>query len=240
MRKSNGVLTTRKRSGQVKPSNSMPSDRRTSLRAPSAPISQRPRSRLDASVPLDRDLHAGRMLGDALRPRCRIASSKSGLLPQLLVQDAGQLRLLGLHPVGMGGRRRRWRRNRIAPAPRAAWCDTGTAARSVLARSAAARRRAGRACRGSADGRSRRATPRSGRARPRAPSPARRARTRLAAAMRPTGPAPAIRTRSSMVMLVRSPSPYSMIIAWMRAALLDLRDARLGDDVAPLERFRRR
>ncbi len=42
--KSNGVLTTRKRSGQVKPSNSMPSARRTLLRAPSAPISQRPDS----------------------------------------------------------------------------------------------------------------------------------------------------------------------------------------------------
>ena len=42
VRKSNGVLTTRKRSGQVKPGNSIPSARRTSLRAPSAPMSQRP------------------------------------------------------------------------------------------------------------------------------------------------------------------------------------------------------
>ncbi len=40
--KSNGVDTTSSRSGQVKPSNSMPSARRTLLLAPSAPISQRP------------------------------------------------------------------------------------------------------------------------------------------------------------------------------------------------------
>ena len=37
--KSNGVDTTSSRSGQVKPSNSMPSERRTALLAPSAPIS---------------------------------------------------------------------------------------------------------------------------------------------------------------------------------------------------------
>ena len=42
VRKSKGVLTTRNRSCQVKPGNSIPSARRTSLRAPSAPMSQRP------------------------------------------------------------------------------------------------------------------------------------------------------------------------------------------------------
>src|SRR5262245_47207636 len=39
---SNGVLATRKRSGQVKPSSSIPSASRTRLRPPSAPISQSP------------------------------------------------------------------------------------------------------------------------------------------------------------------------------------------------------
>ena len=38
LKKSNGVDTTSSRSGQVKPSNSMPSERRTALLAPSAPI----------------------------------------------------------------------------------------------------------------------------------------------------------------------------------------------------------
>src|ERR1043165_3968301 len=62
--KSNGVLTTRNRSGQVKPSNSMPSDRRTALRAPSAPTSHRPR-RSSTAVPPPRP---PRPLGPAQPP----------------------------------------------------------------------------------------------------------------------------------------------------------------------------
>ena len=44
----------------------------------------------------------------------------------LLVQDARQLGLLALHPVGMRAWRRRWRRSRTPPAARASWCGTGS------------------------------------------------------------------------------------------------------------------
>ena len=98
--KSNGVLTTRKRSGQVKPSNSIPSERRTSLRAPSAPISQRPdlvsvrplRS-IEISTP-DGCCNDVSDLGIEVQ-------LEIGLVAQLLVQDACQLGLLALHAIGM-------------------------------------------------------------------------------------------------------------------------------------------
>ena len=99
--KSYGVLTTRKRSGQVKPSNSISSARRTSLRAPSAPISQPPRR---ASV---RPLRATATSTPCASCATLTSASNSdremrmGLQP--VAQDLRQLRLLALHAVGMTG-----------------------------------------------------------------------------------------------------------------------------------------
>src|SRR5262249_47439844 len=93
--KSNGVLTTRKRSGQVKPSNSMASARRTSLRAPSAPISQRTDRVSRRPLRLTATLDARGMLRHVL-DRAVELQLEFRAPPQLIVKNAGQLGLLGL------------------------------------------------------------------------------------------------------------------------------------------------
>src|SRR6516164_8260182 len=101
VRKLNGVLTTRKRSGQVKPGNSMPSARRTSLRAPSAPMPAAGAG-LGSPVALDRNLHPRAMLRDVLDLSVEL-QLETRLFEQLPVENTRELGLLALHPVGVGG-----------------------------------------------------------------------------------------------------------------------------------------
>jgi hypothetical protein len=79
--KSNGVLITRKRSGQVKPSNAMPALRRTAVCAPSAPISQRPQ-RVRTSAPSSGQ-DSNTVTGTPRRTRSAAAVSPTGPAPAM-------------------------------------------------------------------------------------------------------------------------------------------------------------
>ena len=212
------------RSGQVKPSNSMPSERRTALLAPSAPIRQRPDA--VSVVPLRSivTVDARRCLARPPGPGCRTASRSSDgrASARAGCASASTARIAR----GRDARwRRRWRRNRTrasSPSLLGAVLERRATSPCAISGSAAPsasqhverRRMEGRGARFFAE----RPTL------PRTPSPARRRAPDCAAATRPTGPAPAMR-RDLRSAAVRESWPQR---------LLDLRDAGLGDDVAVL------
>ena len=98
--KSNGVLSTKNRSGQVNPSNSIPNERLTSLRAPSAPMSQVPTRTSFLSICAYLDPNTGLILLNVQDSNAEL-DLETFIVSQLVQQNARQFELFTLHPIRM-------------------------------------------------------------------------------------------------------------------------------------------